>query len=236
MRQALRVISTVAVLSLILSATVLHADSHEVRYTPTNEAYGACRAAFPYSHLEDCNKDYDFLMLFWLEHMESEQAEPTVYESCEAAETAGIPLQQGSIGDEFGFPAELIPSAANGDGDTMVCERELQLTPTATPEPLSISDNLTALIYCDRVRLEARMYWGQAPGLVYSGDPRVSGQLQQGDYIRFITSEPNEHGELRVKVFPHDGRAVGKTNDQVWISWETVTQYRLDLVVFKCEL
>ncbi len=37
-----------------------------VRYTPTNEVYGACRAKFPYTHLTDCNVDYDFLMLFWL--------------------------------------------------------------------------------------------------------------------------------------------------------------------------
>ena len=144
MRQALRVISTVAVLSLILSATVLHADSHEVRYTPTNEAYGVCRAAFPYSHLEDCNRDYDFLMLFWLEHMET-QAEPVVYDSCEAAETAGAPRQQGSIGDEFGFPAELVPSAANGDGDTMVCEKVLEpitLNPTSTG-----IDNLRGILH-----------------------------------------------------------------------------------------
>lgn len=37
-----------------------------VRYTPTNEVYGACRAKFPYTHVDDCNVDYDFLMLFWL--------------------------------------------------------------------------------------------------------------------------------------------------------------------------
>lgn len=38
----------------------------DVRYTPTNEAYGACRAAFPYSHVDDCAVDYDWLMQFWL--------------------------------------------------------------------------------------------------------------------------------------------------------------------------
>ena len=40
--------------------------SEGVRYTPTNEMYGACRARFPYTHLEDCNVDYDWLMMFWL--------------------------------------------------------------------------------------------------------------------------------------------------------------------------
>ena len=145
MRRVIQISISAVILSLILSATVLHADSHEVRYTPSNEAYGACRAQFPYSHLEDCNRDYDFLMLFWLEHMESQQAEPIVYDSCDAAEAAGIPRQQGSIGDEFGFPAELIPSATNGDGDTMVCEKALQpitLNPTST----SI-DNLRGLLH-----------------------------------------------------------------------------------------
>lgn len=40
--------------------------SEGVRYTPTNQVYGACRARFPYTHLEDCNIDYDWLMVFWL--------------------------------------------------------------------------------------------------------------------------------------------------------------------------
>ena len=42
------------------------ANGDVVRYTPTNEAYGACRAKFPYTHLDDCNVDYDYLMDFWL--------------------------------------------------------------------------------------------------------------------------------------------------------------------------
>ena len=29
------------------------------------------------------------------------------------------------------------------------------------------------------------------------------------DVIQFLMSEPNVNGEVRVKVFPHDGRAVG---------------------------
>lgn len=42
------------------------ANGDIVRYTPTNDVYGACRAKFPYTHVNDCNVDYDFLMLFWL--------------------------------------------------------------------------------------------------------------------------------------------------------------------------
>ena len=44
-------------------------NGDSVRYTPTNEMYGMCRARFPYSHLEDCNIDYDFLMQFWLDQV-----------------------------------------------------------------------------------------------------------------------------------------------------------------------
>ena len=39
------------------------------------------------------------------------------------------------------------------------------------------------------------MKWGQAPGLVaYSGDPSVSGDLEEGDYIRILTPTPNDDG------------------------------------------
>ena len=79
------------------------------------------------------------------------------------------------------------------------------------------------------------MRWGQAPGLVYSDDPNVTGQVEIDDRIQILTPDPNEHGEIRVKVFPHDGRTVGKTDNSVWISWEAATRFRLDLQAFTCE-
>lgn len=51
------------------SAVPMRANGAVVRYTPTNEVYGMCRARFPYSHLEDCNIDYDYLMRFWLDRV-----------------------------------------------------------------------------------------------------------------------------------------------------------------------
>ena len=78
------------------------------------------------------------------------------------------------------------------------------------------------------------MLWGQAPGVIYSGDPRVTGRLEDGDYIRLLMG-PNDDGQLRIKVYPHDYRAVGKTNDQVWIDWGSLLQYRLELIAFVCE-
>ena len=81
------------------------------------------------------------------------------------------------------------------------------------------------------------MTWGQAPGVIYSGNPLVSGQIEPGDYVRFLMSEPRDDGLLRIKVFPHDGRAVGKSNDQVWIDWNVLAGYgvRLDRQMFTCE-
>ena len=45
-----------------------------------------------------------------------------VYASCDEAEAAGLERQRGSKGDSRGFPSELVPSARDGDGDSVVCE------------------------------------------------------------------------------------------------------------------
>ena len=46
-----------------------------------------------------------------------------VYASCDEAERAGVPRQRGSSGNGQGFPANLVPTARDGDGDGVVCER-----------------------------------------------------------------------------------------------------------------
>lgn len=52
-----------------------------------------------------------------------ETPETTVYESCAAAEEAGEERIQGSKGSGRGFPKAMVPSARDGDGDGVVCER-----------------------------------------------------------------------------------------------------------------
>ena len=47
----------------------------------------------------------------------------SVYASCEKAEEAGETRVQGSAGEGRGFPKEKVPSARDGDGDSVVCER-----------------------------------------------------------------------------------------------------------------
>ena len=51
------------------------------------------------------------------------EREGGVYESCEEAEAAGESRVQGSAGGGKGFPKEMVPSARDGDGDGVVCER-----------------------------------------------------------------------------------------------------------------
>lgn len=46
-----------------------------------------------------------------------------IYASCDAAQDAREERQLGSNGSGRGFPAELVPSARDGDGDGVVCER-----------------------------------------------------------------------------------------------------------------
>ena len=47
----------------------------------------------------------------------------SVYGSCEEAVEAGETRVQGSAGGGRGFPKEMVPSARDGDGDGVVCER-----------------------------------------------------------------------------------------------------------------
>ena len=50
------------------------------------------------------------------------EPEGTVYGSCDEAAADGEPRVLGSRGGGKGFPAEMVPSARDGDGDGVVCE------------------------------------------------------------------------------------------------------------------
>ena len=53
----------------------------------------------------------------------TEEQDGSMYGSCEEAEAAGQQRVQGSQGGGLGFPKAMVPSARDGDGDGMVCER-----------------------------------------------------------------------------------------------------------------
>ena len=46
-----------------------------------------------------------------------------IYESCDAAAEAGLERIKGDSGNGRGFPASLVPSVRDGDGDGVVCEK-----------------------------------------------------------------------------------------------------------------
>ena len=50
------------------------------------------------------------------------EPEGTAYASCDEAAAAGEPRVQGSRGGGQGFPKAMVPSARDGDGDSIVCE------------------------------------------------------------------------------------------------------------------
>ena len=53
----------------------------------------------------------------------TKEPERSVYGSCEEANAAGVTRVQGGQGGGRGFLKELVPSARDGDGDGVVCER-----------------------------------------------------------------------------------------------------------------
>ena len=105
--------------------------------------------------------------------------------------------------------------------------------PTAAPTP-TFEESLQGLTVCERVMAKLSMGWGQAPGVIYSNDARVTGRIEQGDYVQFLTP-PDGEGRVRVQVYPHDGRTVGQSEGKVWIDWGSLEQFRLDLDMFSCE-
>ena len=133
--------------------------------------------------------------------------------------------------------------------DTTMGAPSRQAASTPTPPPTTesiveptptVEQALKALIFCERLRLNEEIYWGISPSTLQNLDPRFSGTLEPGDYIRILTPESN-NGAIRVKVYPHDLRSVNKeSKDRVWIDWDILVlqpEYRVDILqlVFTCE-
>ena len=53
----------------------------------------------------------------------AEELQNSAYGSCEEAESVGEQRVQGSKGGGRGFPKAMVPTARDGDGDGIVCER-----------------------------------------------------------------------------------------------------------------
>ena len=75
--------------------------------------------------------------------------------------------------------------------------------------PLKAEESLQQFVLCDRLLAKKSMLWGQVPGVIYSGNPQITGRIEPGDYVRFLTP-PTADGVIRIKVFPHDDRGGGQ--------------------------
>ena len=104
-----------------------------------------------------------------------------------------------------------------------------QADATQTPE-----DVLREFTLCSRLKANKTMIWGQASGVIYSGDPSVTGQIEIGDYVTILTPRPDDDGNIRVQVSPHDDRTVG-VDGKVWINWASLIQTRTERDMFTCE-
>ena len=78
--------------------------------------------------LSTCKRRVRLITRPW-EHPQTPQeaqegpGQATVYRSCEEADQARETLTQGTNGPGRGYPQALVPSARDGDGDGVVCER-----------------------------------------------------------------------------------------------------------------
>ena len=137
-----------------------------------------------------------------------------------------------ATGQPTAMPPTPVPTAEPGPAVTPTFVPTIEPTVESTP---TAEESLQEFVLCDRVLANLQMRWGQAPGTIYSDDPRVYGNLEPGDYVQFLMPQPTENGEIRVKVYPHDNRTVGNTDNQVWIDWSGLIIFRLDREMFTCE-
>ena len=98
-------------------------------------------------------------------------SDAAIYPSCEEAEQAGVPRQQGSQGPGYGFPAETVPSARDGDKDGVVCERTGAAAPTSVPTQTPAEDS--------RVAEDATVY-ASCEEAEQAGVPRQQGSSSGG--------------------------------------------------------
>ena len=108
-----------------------------------------------------------------------------VHASCDAAENAGEQRVEGSEGSGWGFPAALVPSARDGDGDSVVCEQAaVTPTPTATPTPITST-------YSAQITVRLTTFWperGSSSSEFVTGSERVTvtGRDLSASYLRVI--------------------------------------------------
>ena len=93
-------------------------------------------------------------------------SEGVIYASCEDADAAGERRVQGTSGPGRGFPKQMVPSARDGDGDGVVCERSPPAEPRTTATPTATPAEVDTYASCDEADAagETRVQGTSGPG------------------------------------------------------------------------
>ena len=93
-------------------------------------------------------------------------SEGVIYASCEDADAAGERRVQGTSGPGRGFPEPMVPSARDGDGDGVVCERSPPAEPRTTATPTATPAEVDTYASCDEADVagETRVQGTSGPG------------------------------------------------------------------------
>ena len=93
-------------------------------------------------------------------------SEGVIYASCEDADAAGERRVQGTSGPGRGFPKPMVPTARDGDGDGVVCERSPPAEPRTTVTPTATPAEVETYASCDEADVagETRVQGTSGPG------------------------------------------------------------------------
>ncbi len=93
-------------------------------------------------------------------------SEGATYASCEEAEASGERRVQGTSGPGRGFPKPMVPTARDGDGDGVVCERSPPAEPRTTATPTATPAEVDTYASCDEPDAagETRVQGTSGPG------------------------------------------------------------------------
>ena len=82
---------------------------------------------------------------------------------------------------------------------------------------ITAEEALQQFVRCDRLLAKKSMLWASPRGYIQWQSPNHG--KDRAWRLCTVSDATNCDGVIRIKVFPHDDRVVGKSNNRVWISW-----------------
>ena len=123
------------------------------------------------------------------------------YETCEEAEAAGLEREPGTEGTGWGFPAEIVTGARDGDGDGYVCEEtdssstslksETDPTVTATEEPIAAPEPTSEPMPTEEPTVAPVSDTAPSPTMTSIEEPTVTAEIDELE-VTYQTCEEAE--------------------------------------------